>query len=131
MKIKYKFADRTISEVEVNDEIGEVIIESRRKEMNLGRKERYHCLSLDAFDFMGTELASGKNVESEVINRITLSQVKTAIAALPEVQKRRLLMFIDGKTLTEISRIENVSCVSVWNSIERAKNHIKKFFQKN
>ena len=42
MKIKYEFADGTVSEVEVEESIGEVIIEDRRLEDNLSRKERYH-----------------------------------------------------------------------------------------
>ena len=55
MKIKYEFVDGKISEVEVTEEIGSVIIESRRLEDNLARKERYHCYSLDAVDFEGSE----------------------------------------------------------------------------
>ena len=35
MKIKYEFADGTVSEVEVEESVGAVIIESRRKEDNL------------------------------------------------------------------------------------------------
>ena len=38
MKIKYEFADGTVSEVEVSDEIGTVIIESRRDEHNGDRR---------------------------------------------------------------------------------------------
>ena len=50
MKIKYEFADGTVSEVEVEESIGAVIIEDRRLEDNLARKERYHCHSLDAVE---------------------------------------------------------------------------------
>ena len=53
MKIRYEFADGTVSEVEVEESIGAVIIESRRKEDNLARKERYHCYSMDAVQFEG------------------------------------------------------------------------------
>ena len=55
MKIKYEFADGTMSEVEVEESIGAVIIEDRRLEDNLARKERYHCHSLDAVEFEGME----------------------------------------------------------------------------
>ena len=41
MKIKYEFADGTVSEVEVEESIGAVIIEDRRLEDNLARKEQY------------------------------------------------------------------------------------------
>ena len=40
MKITYKFADDTTSEVEVSEEIGTLIMESRRVESNGDRKER-------------------------------------------------------------------------------------------
>ena len=43
MKIKYESVTGEITEVEVSEEIGAVIIDSRRKEENLARKERYHC----------------------------------------------------------------------------------------
>ena len=48
MKIKYEFADGTVPEVEVEESIGAVIVEDRRLEDNLSRKERDHCYSLDA-----------------------------------------------------------------------------------
>ena len=51
MKIKYKFNNNEVTGVEVSDEIGSVIIESRRKEDNLDRKERAHCYSLDALQY--------------------------------------------------------------------------------
>lgn len=46
--VKYEFADGMVSEVEVEDSIGAVVIEDRRLEDSLFRKERYHCYSLDA-----------------------------------------------------------------------------------
>ncbi len=67
MKIKYEFADGTVSEVEVEESIGAVIIEDRRLEDNLARKERYHCHSLDAVEFEGMcgvyKYASSPNFE--------------------------------------------------------------------
>ena len=43
MKISCIFANGENSEVEVNEEIGTFILDSRREEDNLRRKERYHC----------------------------------------------------------------------------------------
>lgn len=45
MKVEYKFADGTVSEVEVSEEIRTYIMDSRRKENSANRKERYHLLS--------------------------------------------------------------------------------------
>lgn len=53
MKINYTFANGEISDVEVSEEIGTMILDSRREESNLDRKERYHCYSLDGAEFEG------------------------------------------------------------------------------
>ena len=42
MKITYAFADGTTSVVEVDDEIGAYIMDSRRQENNDDRRHRYH-----------------------------------------------------------------------------------------
>ena len=67
MNIKYEFADGTVSEVEVEDSIGSVIIEDRRQEDNLTRKEHYHCYSLDAAKFEGAEYSDGETPESILV----------------------------------------------------------------
>ena len=47
MKITYAFADGTTSVVEVDDEIGAYIMDSRRHEDNNDRRHRYHNYSLN------------------------------------------------------------------------------------
>ena len=42
MKVEYKFADGTVSEVEVPEEIGAYIMESRKAEESGGRVYRSH-----------------------------------------------------------------------------------------
>lgn len=55
MLIKYTFATGETTEVEVNDEIGEFIIDSRRSEDSADRKERRHCYSMDAALYEGAD----------------------------------------------------------------------------
>lgn len=55
MKIKYVFLDGTVTEVEVSDEIGAVIIDSRKAEHAQDERHRYHCYSYDAIDYEGEE----------------------------------------------------------------------------
>lgn len=58
MKIIYKFADGTISEVEVSEEFVQAITTSRREEENYERKMRYHCsISIDQLEYQGIEFA--------------------------------------------------------------------------
>lgn len=56
MKIKYRFANGEVSEVEVDDELGAVITASRREEENYERKMRYHCpYSIDKLVYEGED----------------------------------------------------------------------------
>lgn len=57
MKIKYIFANGEKSEVEVSEKIGNVVVDSRRIEDNLDRKERSHCYSMNAANFEGDDYA--------------------------------------------------------------------------
>ena len=127
MKIKYEFADGTVSEVEVEESLGAVIIEDRRLEDNLSRKERYHCYSLDAVQFEGIEYADGKTPEKQMEQEQDAERIAQALDGLSDVQKRRLLMYAEGKTLREIARMEGVDHKAVKKSIEAA----RKIFRKN
>lgn len=127
MKIKYEFADGTVSEVEVEESIGAVIIESKRLEDNLARKERYHCYSLDAVDFEGSEYASKDTPESLLEQTADKQHIKRLLEELPEVQRRRLLLYVQGKSMRGVARLEGVDHKAVKKSIEAA----KKYFIKN
>ena len=81
MKIQWKFADGTTSEVEVNEEIGNYITASRRRrQSNLARKERYHCYSLDAIDYEGPErYVTDTTPETELIREEHAARINTAL----------------------------------------------------
>ncbi len=128
MKIKYAFADGTVSEVEVEESIGAVIIESRREEDNLARKERYHCYSMDAVQFEGTEYADNETPETQMEREMDAERIARALDGLSEVQRRRLLGFAEGKSMREIAREENVQHRAVVKSIEGARKIFKKNF---
>lgn len=89
MKISYKFADESVTEVEVSAEIGAVIIDSRRKEESLGRKERRHCYSLDAVDYAGKEYGAPDFTE-ELYGGIAEKneRIHNAFSHLSDVQQR-------------------------------------------
>ena len=128
MKIKYEFADGTVSEVEVEESIGAVIIESRRKEDNLARKERYHCYSMDAAQFEGDEYGTEETPETQMERELDTERIAHALDGLSEVQRRRLLKFAEGKSMREIAREEKVQHRAVMKSIEGARKIFKKNF---
>ena len=128
MKIQWKFADGTTSEVEVNEEIGNYITASRREESNLDRKERYHSYSLDAIDYEGLEYATDTTPETEMSSKDDADRVNAALDKLSETQQRRLLMLADGLSMREIARFEGVDHRAIRESIEAARKKFKKNF---
>jgi len=128
MKIQWKFADGTTSEVEVNEEIGNYITASRHKESNLDRKERYHSYSLDAIDYEGLEYATDTTPETEMSSKEEAARVNVALDKLSETQQRRLLMLADGLSIREIARREGVDHRAIRESIDAARKKFKKNF---
>ena len=130
MKIKYTFANGDVSEVEVSEDVGSIIVDSRRKEDNLDRKERYHCYSYDAIDYEGEEYADPDTPDS-LLERDELSKrVQSAMSHLSEIQVRRLTLFAEEHSIREIARVEGVDHKAVAKSIESAKKVFAKNYRK-
>ena len=128
MKISYTFANGENSEVEVKEEIGSFILDSRREEDNLGRKERYHCYSLDAAEFEGEEMADCETPETVLMGQLDNHQIEEALGSLSEVQQRRILMLAQGFSVREIARREGKEIKTIRESIDGARKKFKKFF---
>ena len=130
MKIRYEFANGEVTEVEVSEEVGAVIIESRKAEHAQQEKQRYHCYSYDAIDFEGVEYADPKTPESLYEEDEDKKKIELALSTLTPAQRRRILMLADGMSVREIARYEGSDHKSVLESINRAKKKIKNFFLK-
>ncbi len=128
MKIKYKFVDGTVSEVEVEDSIGGFIVGDRRREGNLARKEGYHCYSLDAVEFEGMDFAAEGTPETILATLEEDRRVYEAFHKLSEVQQKRLLMLAGGMSIREIARQEGTNFRTVHESVEAGRKKFKKFF---
>lgn len=127
MKIKYEFADGTVSEVEVEESIGAVIIEDRRVEDNLSRKERYHCYSLEAADFEGMEYADGTTPEDDLMEQEFCRELQEVLEGLTDIQKQRVKSLADGLSINEIARREGVAPNAVMKSVKGIRDKLKKF----
>ena len=128
MKINYTFNNGENSEVEVNEEIGEVILESRRKEENMERNRRRRCYSLDDVDFEGDDFADDRTPESLFMEQLDNEHIKETLDKLSDLHRRRLLMLAQGLTIREIAKIEGVTVRAVFDSIEKAKEAFKKIY---
>lgn len=127
MKIKYEFADGTVTEVEADESIGSFIVDDRRREDNFERNARRRCYSLDAADFEGIEFADNETPESILSDKDETEKIYAALGQLTDVQKRRLLMSASGMTIREIAAKECVYPTAVMKSIEQSRKILKKF----
>ena len=130
MKITYKFADGTVSEVEVSEEIGTLIMDSRRAEHAGNERHRYHtAFSLDDMDYEGKDYFSATdNPEKAFMEKEFAKNREAMLSQLTPVQRRRFELFEDGMTVAEIARKEKAAFNSVKESIESAQKKLKKFF---
>ena len=128
MKINYTFNNGENSEVEVNEEIGAVILESRRKEENLARKERYHCVSMDNSEFEGVDFIDETTPEVLFMEQIDNEHIKETLEKLSETQRRRLLMLARGMSFHDIARSEGTDYRAVYDSIKQARKKFQKIF---
>ena len=53
MKVRYEFANGEISEIEVDDSLGELLLDFDRQEYNNDHKETRRHISLDGMDYEG------------------------------------------------------------------------------
>ena len=129
MKIKYAFLDGTTAEIEVSDEIGAVIIDSRKAEHAQDERCRRHCYSYDAIDYEGEEYGVCDEYAVEDDSEEQEARIREAFSHLTATQQRRLRLYADGKTLREIAAIEEASFQSVAESIEAGRKKFLKFFR--
>ena len=97
MKIKYAFLDGTVTEVEVSDEIGAVIIDSRKAEHAQDERHRYHCYSYDAIDYEGEEYGACDEYAVEDDSAEQTARIREAFSHLTATQQRRLRLYANGK----------------------------------
>lgn len=129
MIIKYTFATNEETEVEVSEEIGTVILESRRKESNGDRKERAHCWSLDAIAYEGDEYGIPDYTEAMFDGSDERAiRIREAFSHLTDTQQRRMLMLASGLSEREIARREGVAVRAVEESIAYARKKFFKYF---
>ena len=70
-------------------------------------------------------------VEDHVFRRIMYQELHKAIAQLPEIQRRRLLLYyFGGYTYEQIAQMEGCKYPAIIKSVVAAENNIKKYFSK-
>lgn len=77
-----------------------------------------------------SQIKSNYSLEDEVINNLSLKELKYTIEMLPDIQKRRIKKYyFEEKTLEEIAMEEGCSKVAIKYSIDSALRKISKIFK--
>lgn len=136
MKIKYIFADGTVSEVEVDEEYGRLHLEAERKIENDNRRWRYHVkASLDNCDYEGEWFQDmNPNPHEQMLIDSEYEESEKEVQAfkktLTHIQLARLEMLEEGMTQREIAVREGVNLSAVQKSIDQIRKKHKTFFDK-
>ena len=131
MKIKYKFITGEVTEIEVSENIGNIILDSRRIESNQNRKERYHCFSIEGADYEGDDYADYNTPEALLLGKEAEKdsriKMQAFLASLTEIQRERLSLYIKGISMRQIAEKQKVSFKSISESFEGIRKKVKKF----
>ena len=127
MFIKYVFITGEETEIEVPDDIGIVIRESRRAEHANNERQRYHStFSLNNAGYEGCIFSSGGELIARLIKMEENRECEAMLSQLTPIQRRRIEKLMSGMTVADIARSEDVSFNSVKESIEAARKKLKK-----
>jgi len=106
---------------------------SIRKEQSQSRWDRRYIERSELTDqsLYDRALHKSKSVSEIVLDHLRDEQVTQAIAKLPDLMRRRFLLYHDcGLTYEQIAEIEGCTKMPVKRSIDRAEEKIREKFQK-
>ena len=127
MKITYEFVTGEISEVEVDESLGGMLLDLDRQQYNNDQKETRRHISLDGMDYEGELFASAEDTEREVEHREDMARLFSAMEALSPSQRELVEeVYFEERKITDIAREEGVSKQSVHERVQRALKKLEK-----
>ena len=128
MKIRYVFVNGEVSEIEVEEALGGLLLELDRKEANNTRSETRRHISLSELSYEGSLFDAGIDVPEEVWARISAEALREALQKLPPAQRELIVqVYFQGRRPAEIARTEGVSRQSVSERLQRALKKLQKY----
>lgn len=129
MKVRYEFTNGEISEIEVDDSLGELLLDFDRQEYNNDHKETRRHISLNGMDYEGELFLSSADTEAEVFRREELARLMGAMEALSPAQRELVRrVYFENEKISEIAREEGVSHVAIHDRLKRIYQKIKNNF---
>lgn len=127
MEIRYEFVTGEVFEIEVEDSMGEVLLELDRQEKNNDRRETRRHMSLDGMDFEGDMFRAETDTLREAMGRVDTARLMEALDMLSGSQKELLLkVYFKGMRIADIAGAEGVSEAAVRNRLKKIYRKLKK-----
>lgn len=128
MKIRYIFVNGEVSEIEVEEALGGLLLELDRQEHNNTRAETRRHVSLSELSYEGSLFDAGIDVPEAVWARISADALREALQKLPAAQRELILqVYFQGRRPAEIARAEGVTRQSVSERLQRALKKLQKY----
>lgn len=128
MKIRYVFVNGEVSEIEVEEALGGLLLELDRQEANNTRSETRRHISLSELSYEGSLFDAGIDVPEAVWARISAEALREALQKLPVAQRELIVqVYFQGRRPAEIARTEGVSRQSVSERLQRALKKLQKY----
>lgn len=130
MKIRYEFTNGEISEIEVDESLGELLVELDRQEYNNDHKETRRHTSLDGMEYEGTLFAAPDDPAAEVLRREDAARLLRAMEALTPSQRELVRrVYFENEKITDIAREEGVDKSAISHRLDRIYKKLKKFLK--
>ena len=131
--VSFKDAQGSFICVEVEKEIYEAFDRFELDDLSyLNEVERHYMLAEIPDDFLSEDLdLNNETIEDVVHMKLMKEKLRTVISELPELQRRRLILyFYEGYTYEQIAKIEGCTKSAVKFSIDIALKHLKSIINK-
>ena len=129
MKITYEFVTGEVSEVEVDERLGGMLLDLDRQQYNNDKKETRRHFSLDGMDYEGELFVSAEDTEGEAVRREDMARLYSAMEILsPEQRELVEKVYFEERKITDIAHEEGVSHVAIRDRLERIYKKIKNNF---
>ena len=128
MKVRYEFVTGEVSEIEVEENLGELLVDLERQEYNNDHKETRRHTSLDGMEYEGEFFVSDVDTAGEVEWREEIARLFAAMDRLSPKQRELIhKVFFEDMKIVDIAREEGVSHVAVLDRLKRIYQKIKNY----
>ena len=128
MRVRYEFSNGEFSEIEVDDSLGELLVDFDRQEYNNDHKENRRHVSLDGMDYEGALFASPDDPAAEVLKREETARLLRAMEALsPDQRELVRRVYFENQRIVDIAREQGVSEAAIRNRLKKIYVKMKKF----